>query len=151
MIALVTRPPRQIRQADLHSSKDVEFVHRKREGLRPCRASISWNTRGLHAVVVDGRKQGVIKKHFGTEKACVAICRKNMARKFVKILLAKHNPNILPRSEGPVSYAALKEKCRSICTWDYFSRNEPYAKILPTELKKSRAERRLKLDGFQVP
>ena len=100
--------------------------------------------------MVDGRKQGVIKKHFGTEKACVAICRKNMASKFVKIL-AKHNHNILPQSEGPASYAALKEKCRNICAWDYFSRMESYAKILPTELKKSRAERRLKLDGFQVP
>ena len=150
MIALVTRPPRQIHQADLHLSKDVEFVHRKREGLRPCRASISWNTRGLHAVVVDGRKQGVIKKHFGTEKACVAICRKTMASKFVKIS-ANYNPNILPHSEGPVSYTALKDKCRNICAWDYFIRMEPYAKILPTEIKKSRAERRLKLDGFQVP
>ena len=150
MIALVTKPPRQIRQADLHSSKDEEFVHCKREGLRPCRASISWNTKGLHAVVVDGRKQGVIKKHFGTEKASVAISRKNIASKFVKIF-ANYNPNILPRSEGPASYAALKEKCRSICAWDYFSRMEPYAKIVPTEMKKSSAERKLKLDGFQVP
>ena len=73
-----------------------------------------------------------------------------MASKFVKIL-AKHNPIILPQSEGPVSYTALKEKCRSICAWDYISRMELYAKILPTEMKKSRAERRLKLDSFQVP
>ena len=93
------------------------------------------------------RKQGVIKKHFGTEKACVATCRKNMAKKFVKIL-AKHNHNILTPSE--VSYAALKEKCRSVCEWDYFSTMEPYAKILPDDLKMSRHERRLKLDGFQV-
>ena len=70
-----------------------------------------------------------------------------MASKFVKIL-AKHNPIILPQSKGPVSYTALKEKCRSICARDYFS---PYAKIVPTELKKSRAEGRLKLDGFEVP
>ena len=46
------------------------------KGQLACDASIFWNKNQVHGVIVDGRKQGCIKKHFGTPKAESVLCRK---------------------------------------------------------------------------
>ena len=46
----------------------------------------------VHGVIVNGRKQGCIKKHFGTSKAESVLCRKQIAEYFQK-LFCEHFKN----------------------------------------------------------
>ena len=63
-----------------------KFEFESTEEEQSCDASIFWNGNGNHGVVVQGKKLGCIKKHFGTAKAQSPICRLQIAQNFLKNL-----------------------------------------------------------------
>lgn len=87
--------------------------------LISCDSSIFWNVHGLHGVIVEGRKQGCVKKHWGTSRAQSPLCRLNLARKFLQI------------TEGQeTNYQKLKTDCLQKSHFDYEKRlNEMKAKL----------------------
>ena len=82
-------------------------------------SSIFW-TPSLHGVIVKGRKQGCVKKHYGTPKAESPICRKNMAKRFLEILWPflcdkvkkdEFNEKVQFISTSNMTYQTLKNYC----------------------------------------
>ena len=83
----------------------LNFHHDKDE--LACDASLFWNplTTG---VIVQGRKQGCIKKHYGTQKAQSPLCRKAIAVAF------KTKFEKWVDFEEIKTYKGLKAKCREL-------------------------------------
>ena len=131
-------------KVQLHSST-VPFKFAKNDGLRPCRNSIAYNIHALNVVVVEGRKQGVVKKHFNTDKAAVAICRKNMARKFSSLgqLVG------IPRLKDCKTYQEHKSAGKSACSWGYLEKRAKFDALVDKSYPQ-RAERRTALDQFDL-
>lgn len=93
------------KEAEILISKNQEFS----KGHSACDASIFWNKNDVHGVIVNGRKLGCVKKHFGTPRAESALCRKQIAQKFyVKF---KHK---LHEKEAVSKYGDLKDLCRKM-------------------------------------
>ena len=65
---------------EVWTCKGHEFI----KGQASCDSSIFWNKNQIHGVIVNGKKQGCIKKHFGTSKAESDICRKRISQLFYK-------------------------------------------------------------------
>jgi tRNA-specific adenosine deaminase 1 len=89
----------------------VDFADGPKAKNRPlslaCDASIFYYNQ-IQGVIVQGRKQGCIKKHFGTTKAQSPLCRKAIGLAFTDLLGQKmNNLNV----EG-CTYSELKAKCR---------------------------------------
>lgn len=131
-------------KVQLHSST-VPFRFQKKDSLRPCRNSIAYNTHALNVVVVEGRKQGVVKKHFNTDKAAVAICRKNMARKFSSL----GQQVGISRLKDCKTYQELKSACKSDCSWNYLVKRAKFDALVDKSYP-DRAERRTSLDQFNL-
>eukprot|EP00095_Tigriopus_kingsejongensis_P008639 snap_masked-scaffold426_size175065-processed-gene-0.12 protein:Tk08639 transcript:snap_masked-scaffold426_size175065-processed-gene-0.12-mRNA-1 annotation:"hypothetical protein DAPPUDRAFT_52553" len=96
--ALKTRLPEKIQTKARIRLLDRTFAWGKDDSLHPSSCSIvACRTQGQMAVevVVDGRKQGCIKKHYGTSKARSAICRLALAQECLSSLQAQ-SPLLLP-------------------------------------------------------
>ena len=107
---------------------ELNFHHDKDE--LSCDASLFWNPL-TNGVIVQGRKQGCIKKHYGTTKAQSQLCRKAIAvafkRKFEKDF------------EGIKTYQGLKAKCRQ--SSDFYL---PLYDVLNEKFKLNNSERKEK-------
>ena len=95
-------------------SKSQEFS----KGKTACDASIFWNKNGIHGVIVNGRKQGCVKKHFGTPRAESALCRKQIARQFY----VKFQRQFDEKKDVISTYADLKALCQKMSTFHGKSR-----------------------------
>ena len=85
-------------------------------------------------VSVDGRRQGCVKKHYGTPKSEVAIARRRMAEEVLSVV------GELPKN---VTYAELKEEA--------LKRNEGHRKRrLEFRERMKWPDRRTELDAFLV-
>ena len=81
---------------------DLNFHHDKGHELS-CDASLFWNPL-TNGVIVQGRKQGCVKKHYGTSKAQSQLCRKAIAVAFKTKFESEFG--------GIKTYQGLKTKCR---------------------------------------
>lgn len=132
----------------LYSSKKVPFRFGKDGGgSRPCRCSIAYNSLGLHQILVDGRKQGIVKKHFNTEKASLTTCPKTTAAKFVNLLKDMGQISLLLSAS---SYSQLKNLCKSVCQWGYADKLLPFEALLSAEQQSQRKKRRDEIDNFSA-
>ena len=123
----------------IHSSKSVPFVFAKMDAKRPSPCSIAFNVTGLHEVVVDGRKQGIIKKHSNTIKAAAQISRLKTAKTCVKLLTKleqQHNklPPGLKSFKEAKNYQDLKELCSAACEWQFNAKLSSF-KALSSHIK----------------
>ena len=80
--------------------KGHEFI----KGQASCDSSIFWNKNQIHGVIVNGKKQGCIKKHFGTSKAESEVCRKRISQFFYKSFQNYFKKDI-------ITYEDLKNEC----------------------------------------
>jgi len=86
---------------------------------RACDAAIFWNRLPIHGVIVQGRKQGCVKKHYGTSKAESPLCRKRVASLFLQTFCSKNNLTIgkkfndlkFEKDDEQIIYKVLKERC----------------------------------------
>ena len=108
-----------------------------------------------HDIMVNGRKQGITKKHYGTIKAKASICRANISMRFVQLLKKihaccsdKHICDTCQRIQGDIVYSKLKINCQNHTKW-FKKRETSYYEILPG-LKEARRERRKRLDDFLI-
>ena len=131
----------------------------KVEELIACSSNIAYAQAGgqliLHEVLVDGRKQGITKKHFGTPKSRVSICRLNISKRFLELLRKIHmecdSPvtcDICEILKVNVKYCELKLVCQNKCRW-YKNRINTFNNIL-SGLKEARQLRRRRLDNFYI-
>ncbi len=104
----------QCPDVDVLVSDNRDFTFAKKADRRPSPLSISYSRlSALHQtdVSLEGRKQGCIKKHLGTRKAMVKVCRKLMAREFVDLTKRMSVPeqvsSALANNEG-IRYKDLK-------------------------------------------
>ena len=126
---------------DLHTA-DIPFRFQKGPDLRPCKNSLAYNILGLCEVMTEGRKQGVVKKHWLTDKAAVQICRKKSAKKFLFDVLEHVN---LAGKE----YQELKLECGTSCTWGYADKKAKFDALVAKTFP-NREERRKVIDKFNV-
>ena len=140
-----------------HAESGLES--QKHKGLIPCSSNIAFSHSGghilCHDVLVNGRKQGVTKKHFGTPKASVSICRLSLSKRFLELLRNVHNKcsdkpscDICRIINDKLKYSELKRFCQEQCTW-YRNGSDVFYNILPG-LKEARLLRRKKIDNFYV-
>jgi tRNA-specific adenosine deaminase 1 len=142
-------------------SKDAEngLESLKHKGLFPCSSNIAFSQSGghvlCHDVLVNGRKQGITKKHFGTPKSSVSICRLNLSKRFVELLRNVHNRcsdktscDICTTIKDKLKYSDLKLLCQEQCTW-YRNGCDTFYSILPG-LKEARLLRRKRIDDFYI-
>ena len=109
----------------------------------------------FHDIMVEGRKQGIIKKHFGTPKSRVTICRYNICKRFRKLVRDIHQ-NCKDKKQCEmcimlkenVKYIDFKSGCQKLSDW-YIRRLDAFYNILPG-LKEARTVRRQKIDMFDV-
>ena len=105
--------------------------------------------------MVEGRKQGIIRKHFGTPKERVAICRYNMGKRFKNLALSIHKNckdktscNMCRSLLNNIHYIDLKIALRNLSGW-YEKRLNAFYNILPG-LKEERFVRRNRIDKFHI-
>ena len=119
----------------LKSYQIIQNFHYDKGHELSCDASLFWNPLA-NGVIVQGRKQGCIKKHYGTTKAQSQLCRKAIAvafkRKFEKDF------------EGIKTYQGLKAKCRQ--SSDLYL---PLYDVLNEKFKLNNSERKEK-DEFSL-
>ena len=105
-------------------SKHDEFV--KSDSLQSSPCSIIFSKFSLTEVSVEGRKEGCIKKHFGTIKSRVAICRKSCSERYLKVIqnisptLIPDNVKHLLSGYKPRRYSELKR----LSPWYEFRRKQ---------------------------
>ena len=112
---------------------DLNFHYDKGHELS-CDASLFWNP-STNGVIVQGRKQGCVKKHYGTSKAQSQVCRKAIAVAFKTKFESEFG--------GIKTYQGLKTKCRQ--SSDFYL---PLHNALNEKLK-SNYEQKEK-DGFSL-
>ncbi|KAF7273778.1 hypothetical protein GWI33_013533 [Rhynchophorus ferrugineus] len=101
---------------------DVSFAYCKTNEKQPCPSSIYWFSNGKRScleVSVNGKKQGVTKKHLHTEKARVKICKLEFFNMFVK-KLDEYGIKLYENIENKeLSYKTAKESCKDYkLNWD---------------------------------
>ena len=147
----------------IHSSATFPYSKRepgsKEHELIPCSSNIAFSQSDkkvlCHDIMVDGRKQGIIKKHFGTPKERVTICRYNICKRFKELVKHIHQDcpdktfckmcNLLSNT---MHYKDFKSGSQKLSGW-YVKRLNAFYDILPG-LKDEREARRNKIDMFQV-
>ena len=109
----------------------------------------------LHEVMVDGRKQGIIKKYFGTPKARVNICRLNLANRYARLLRQIHLGCDTREctfcdflKDEMVNYRDLKLRCQNQSSW-YKNHIEKFVKFVPG-FHEARQSRRSRIDNFYI-
>ena len=109
----------------------------------------------FHDVLVNGRKQGVIKKYFGTPKSRVSICPLNFSKRFIKLLKQMHTAcvsemkcDICEVTSDKIKYCNLKQLCQNSNGW-YKDRINAFYNFLPG-LKEARQLRRDKIENFYI-
>merc|ERR1712004_878698 len=85
---------------------ELNFHHDKDE--LSCDASLFWNPL-TNGVIVQGRKQGCVKKHYGTAKAESPLCRKRIASSFAKLFCSSNNENSTSQNNF-ISFSVKKEQ-----------------------------------------
>ena len=127
--------------------------------LFPCSSNIAFSQSDkkvlCHDIMVEGRKQGIIRKHFGTPKERVAICRYNMGKRFKNLALSIHKNckdktscNMCRSLLNNIHYIDLKIALRNLSGW-YEKRLNAFYNILPG-LKEERLVRRNRIDKFHI-
>ena len=127
--------------------------------LFPCSSNIAFSQSDkkvlCHDIMVEGRKQGIVKKHFGTPKERVAICRYNVGKRF-KNLATNIHQNCIDKTIcemcisllNNVHYIDLKIALQNLSGW-YEKRLNAFYNILPG-LKEERLVRRKRIDTFHI-
>jgi hypothetical protein len=130
----------------LHSESST-FTFENRHDLSSCDRSVAHNCCGLNDVLNDGRKQGIVKKYWSTEKARSKICRIEIFKSIFHFLKKCEHLN-LPQSLKEVmksenlKYSELKNACRAPVNVEFLRNFFPISDI--------RNQRRQKLDNFFV-
>ena len=152
----------------VHCSHAFEFASLPGVELSACDKSVAHQRRrrdvvdDVDDVLIDGRKQGVVKKLAGTEKARSKICRieisKQILKLFKKCLVSKKvkfstELRQILESDEPLRYCDFKAACKP----NFFAGNRILtsffrpAEILFGFLKSEiRSRRRIRLDGFLI-
>jgi hypothetical protein len=128
----------------LHSESST-FTFDNRHDLSSCDRSVAHNCYGLNDVLNDGRKQGIVKKYWSTEKARSKICRIEIFKSIFHFLKKCEHLN-LPQTLKEVmnsenlKYSELKNACRAAVNVEILRNFFPISDI--------RNQRRQKLDNF---
>lgn len=141
------------------SKTDIIGMESKDKELIPCSSNIAFSQSDgnmiCHDIMVNGRRQGVTKKHLGTTRSRVSICRINISKKFVELLLKLHDRcsdniacAVCTKLKDKVNYSDLKLVCYNKSLW-YGMLSDKFYSILPG-LKDARQHRRKRLDDFHV-
>ncbi len=108
----------------IHTVRDVEFGFHKKDGLSPTPCSIVYTaspdftpTSGHFEVCVDGRRQGCVRRHFGTSRAMLKCCRRQVAEEFLSYLRSVGRESLPDRlakvaDKEQVTYGELKALSR---------------------------------------
>ena len=129
-----------------HSDISFCFTNRRDVELSVCDRSVAHNCVGLNDVLNDGRRQGIVKKFWKTEKARSKICRLEIAKSVFQLF--EKCSNLLPTNlkvllaPKSLKYCDLKSAChRDNC-------DNILKSFFPSS--QTRIERRNKLDRFQI-
>lgn len=142
-----------------YSKNDGSKTELKDAELIACSSNIAYaQSHGqliLHEVLVDGRKQGITKKHFGTPRSRVSICRLNISKRFVELLKKVHmgcndkiKCDICDILKDKMKYCDLKLVCQNKSTW-FNDRINTFHNIL-SGLREARQLRRKRIDNFYI-
>ena len=140
----------------VHCSHAFEFASLPGVELSACDKSVAHQRRRHDVgddVLIDGRKQGVVKKLAGTEKARSKICRIEISKQILKLFKkcldskkVKFSAELrqILESNEPLRYCDFKAACKP----NFFAGNRILTSFFrPAEI---RSRRRIRLDGFLV-
>ena len=72
---------------ELIQDKNVDFVFQRRDNLVPSPCTLIYSKyEAKIEIAVNGRKEGIVKKHFGTDKARLKICKRKLSEKLNGII-----------------------------------------------------------------
>ena len=104
----------------IYHAENVTFDFSNRDDIAlACDKSVAYNCHGLDDVLNDGRRQGIVKKFWKTEKARAQICRLKMAKTILQFLTKFEVQLNLPQNLREVvkvknlKYCQLKSECKS--------------------------------------
>ena len=134
----------------VHATSVFEFGHREAAELTACDRSIAHHRYGLDEVVTDGRKQGTVKKFFGTEKSRAKICRLEIAKSILKLFHRIVQSGEIEMPESLKTFSTSKIYCdlKAVCKRGFEQRSSVFDTYFPASA--ARLERRKRLDDFSI-